>query len=111
MAQARKTPREMSTVSPFDADEERAMLVLARAKRSMTLPELSAALETSAEDLREAMRSLYQRHFLLISRGIGQFEDTYLLSQTARTYARRYLLPEMPRELPIEALTITNGRR
>ena len=91
-----------ATVSPFTADEERVILVLAQADRSLTLPELSARLETSAEDLREAMRSLYRRHFLLVSRGIGQIEDTYLLSQPARAYARHSLLPDTPRKLPIE---------
>jgi len=111
MAQISKTQRVVNTVSPFHADEERVMLVLARAERSMTLSELSASLETSAENLREAMRSLYRGHLLLVSRGIGQLEDTYLLSQTARLYARRYLLPETPNELPIETETVTTRRR
>ena len=111
MAQASKAPRVRNTVSPFQADEERVILFLAQAKRSMTLSELSAGLEIHAEDLREAMRSLYRHHFLLISRGIGQIKDTYLLSQPARAYARRHLLPDTPRELPIETITITNGRR
>ena len=53
------------------------------------------------------MRSLYRRRFLVISRGIGQIEDTYLLSQHARDYTRSHLLPESPRRLPIEALTPT----
>lgn len=87
------------------------MLALAWAEHSMTLSELSAGLEVSAEDLREAMRSLYRRHFLLISRGIRQIEDTYLLSRPAREYVSRYLLPETPRELPIETLRIANRRR
>ena len=87
------------------------MLFLAQAERSMTLRELSAGLETSAEDLREAMRSLYRRHFLLVSRGIGQIEDTYLLPQPARKYVRRYLLPETLGELPIEVPRITEKRR
>ena len=111
MAQTSKTRREKTTVSSFHADEERVMLFLAQAERSMTLRELSAGLETSAEDLREAMRSLYRRHFLLISRGIGQIEDTYLLSQSARKYVLRYLLPEAPRELPIEVIRTTEKRR
>ena len=111
MAQANKTRREKNTVGPFHADEERVMLALAWAEHSMTLSELSASLETSAEDLREAMRSLYRRHFLLISRGIRQIEDTYLLSQPARAYVRRYLLPETPRKLPIEELKIAKRRR
>ena len=110
MAQARKTRPEKNTVNSFNADEERVMLVLAWAERSMTLSELSASLETSAEDLREAMRSLYRRQFLLISRGIGQIRDTYLLSQPARAYVRRHLLPETPRKLPIENLTATSKR-
>ncbi len=101
----------MTTVSPYSADEERVMLALAWAEHSMTLSELSAGLEISAEDLREAMRSLYQRHFLLISRGIRQIEDTYLLSRPARKYVSRYLLPETPPELPIETLRIANKRR
>lgn len=111
MTQTSKARRVKNTVSPFQADEERVILFLAHAKRSMTLSELSAGLETSAEDLREAMRSLYRRHFLLVSRGIGEIKDTYLLSQPARAYARRYLLPDTPRKLPIETVTITNGRR
>ncbi len=90
-------------VSPFTPDEERVILVLAQADRSLTLPELSARLETPDEDLHEAMRSLYRRHFLLVSRGIGQIEDTYLLSQPARAYARLSLLPDAPRALPIDA--------
>lgn len=76
MAQTNKTQREKNTVSAFHADEERVMLALAWAEHSMTLSELSASLETSAADLREAMRSLYRHHFLLISRGIRQIEDT-----------------------------------
>ena len=111
MAQASKTRRAKNTVSPFHADEERVMLSLAQAERSMTLRELSAGLETSAEDLHEAMRSLYRRHLLLVSRGIGQIEDTYLLSQPARVYVRRYLLPETPRELPIEVIKTAHRRR
>ena len=111
MAQVSNTRHTANTVSPFHVDEERVILVLAWAERSMTLRELSASLETSAESLREAMRSLYRRHFLLVSRGIGQIEDTYLLSRPARLYARRYLLPETPRELPIETLSTPNKRR
>ena len=111
MTQASKTQRSKNTVSPFQADEERVILFLAQAKRSMTLSELSAGLEISAEDLREAMRSLYRRHFLLVSRGIGQIKDTYLLSRPARAYVRSYLLPDTPRELPIEVLTTTSRRR
>ncbi len=110
MAKASKVRHEKNTVSSFHADEERVMLVLAWAERSMTLSELSSSLETSAEDLREAMRSLYRRRFLLISRGIGQIKDTYLLSQPARAYVRRYLLPETPRKLPIETLTAASKR-
>lgn len=111
MAQASKARRGKTTVNPFNADEERLVLLLAHAERSMTLQELSAGLETSAEDLYEAMRSLYQRHFLLMSRGFGQIEDTYLLSQSARLYVRRYLLPDTPSELPIEVLGTPNKRR
>ncbi|MYD36820.1 MAG: hypothetical protein F4X20_07445 [Dehalococcoidia bacterium] len=101
----------MTTVSRYSADEERVMLALAWADHSMTLSELSASLETSAEDLREAMRSLYRRHFLLISRGIRQIEDTYLLSRPARDYVSRHLLPKTPSKLPIEELRIANRRR
>ena len=87
------------------------MLFLAWAERSMTLRELSEGLEISADDLREAMRTLYLRHFLLVSRGVGKIEDTYLLSQPARKYVRHYLLPEAPRALPMETLTTTGKRR
>ena len=104
------TRPEKNTISSFNADEERVMLVLAWAERSMTLTELSASLETSADDLRAAMRSLYRRQFLLISRGIGQIRDTYLLSKPAREYVRRHLLPETPSKLPIETLTAAGKR-
>ena len=106
-----QTSAEGSATDRLSADEERVLLVLARAERSITLTEISGRLETSPEGLRDAMRSLYRRRFLVISRGIGKIEDTYLLSQHARDYARSHLLPESPRRLPIEALTPTTRLR
>ena len=106
-----QTSAEGSATDRLSADEERVLLVLARAERSITLTEISGRLETSPEGLRDAMRSLYRRRFLVISRGIGKIEDTYLLSQHARDYARSHLLPESPRRLPIEAVTPTTRLR
>ena len=106
-----QTSAEGSATNRLSPDEERVLLVLARAERSITLTEISGRLETSPEGLRDAMRSLYRRRFLVISRGIGKIEDTYLLSQHARDYARSHLLPESPRRLPIEAVTPTDRRR
>ena len=107
MTQANGTNTATAALS---ADEERVMLALARAESSLGLRELGARLEIPGENLRNAMQSLYQRHFLLVSRGIGQLEDTYLLSQPARAYARRSLMPDAPRELSIETLTTTDKR-
>ena len=106
-----QTSAEGSATNRLSPDEERVLLVLARAERSITLTEISGRLETSPEGLRDAMRSLYRRRFLVISRGIGKIEDTYLLSQHARDYARSHLLPESPRRLPIEAVTPTTRLR
>ncbi len=92
------------------ADEEHALLVLARSSRSLTLQELSARLETSTEALRAALNSLYKRRFILVSPGIGGIEDTYLLSQAARRYARLYVMPESPDSLPIETVTVEDRR-
>ena len=100
MAQANGTNAAADALS---ADEERVVLVLARAESSLTLGDIEGRLETSSEELREALRSLYRRRLLLASRGIGQMEDTYLLSRAAREHARR-LMPDSPRELPIEVV-------
>ena len=103
-----------ASAAPADrlsADEERVLLVLARAAKSLTMTEVSDQLETPPDALRDALRSLYRRRFLVISRGIGQIEDTYLLSQHARDYTRHNLLPDAPRHVAIEALTPANRRR
>ena len=94
-----------SATDRLSADEERVLLVLARAAKSLTMTEVSGQLETPPDALRDALRSLYRRRFLVISRGIGAIEDTYLLSQHARDYARHHLLPDAPRHVAIEALT------
>ncbi len=94
-------PPETHRLSP---DEERVLIVLAQSAHSVTLKGITDRLETAPTDLRDALRSLYRRRFLVISRGVGPSEDTYLLSRTARTYTRCHLLADLPHGLPIESL-------
>ena len=95
----------------LSVDEQRLILLLAWSERSRSWEELSSQLETPRDDLRDAIDSLLQRRFLVVSRGIGSLDDTYVLTKAARAYARRNLLPDAPRSLPIEELTPADKRR
>ena len=92
-------------------NEERILLFLARQASSVTLPDIIRGLEMERGDLRNTLRRLYRRRFIVISRGIRSIPDTYLLSGGARLYVRHHLLHDTVDRLPIETLTAANQRR
>ena len=72
-------------------DENRMLLALVHASSSLSLEELAGRLEIGRGRLIRALQRLYERRYILVSRGIGPISDTYVLTEAARAHIRSHI--------------------